>query len=77
MVDPPPYPGTPRWVKVPAIVVGVLVLLAVVLLHAGGGPRHNIPSSDAGRKIPPSSVTEDPMPSGGGLGVHPPPEGGR
>jgi hypothetical protein len=43
MADPPPYPGTPRWVKVSGIVVGLMVLLAVILLHAGGGPRHNIP----------------------------------
>jgi hypothetical protein len=45
MPDTPPYPdsGTPRWVKVSAIVVLVLVLLVVVMLVVGGdhGPgRH-------------------------------------
>ncbi len=46
MADPPPYPGTPRWVKVSGIVVGVFVLLIGILIHAGGGPHHNIPSGD-------------------------------
>jgi len=53
MADPPPYPGTPRWVKVSGIVVGVLVLLIAILAHAGGGPHHNIPSGDAGGHTPP------------------------
>jgi len=48
MADPPAYPGTPRWVKVSGIVVAVLVLLIAILIHAGGGPHHNIPSGDAG-----------------------------
>lgn len=82
MAGPPPYPGTPRWVKVSGIVVGVLVLLAVILMLAGGGPgRHgpgrHIPSGGAAGPIPPSSVTEDPTPTGGGLGGHTPPEGGH
>ena len=41
MVDPLPYPGAPRWVKMSAIVVGVLVLLLVIRIHMGGG--HNTP----------------------------------
>jgi hypothetical protein len=45
MADPPPYPGAPRWVKVSGIVVGILTLLVVILIHAGGDPRHNIPSA--------------------------------
>ena len=58
MADPPPYPGTPRWVKVSGMVVGVLVLLAIILMLAGGGPgRHgplrHIPSGDAGGQTPP------------------------
>jgi hypothetical protein len=40
LADPPPYPGTPRWVKVSSVAVGVVALLVVILLHAGGGPRH-------------------------------------
>ena len=40
--DRPPYPGTPRWVKVFGIIVIVLVLLFVILHLAGGGfgPTH-------------------------------------
>jgi hypothetical protein len=44
MADPPPYPGTPHWVKVSSIAVGVVALLVVILVHRGGGPRHNIAS---------------------------------
>ena len=40
MVDPLPYPGAPRLVKMSAIVVGVLVLL-VTGIHMSGG--HNTP----------------------------------
>jgi hypothetical protein len=43
MADPRSYPGAPRWVKVSGIVVGVVALLLVVLIHAGGG--HNMPSA--------------------------------
>jgi hypothetical protein len=35
MPELPSYPGTPRWVKVTAILAGVLVLIFVALLHAG------------------------------------------
>jgi hypothetical protein len=45
MADPTDYPGTPRWVKVSGVVVGVLALLVVIVLHAGGGLRHNTPSA--------------------------------
>jgi hypothetical protein len=48
MADPPPYPETPRWVRVSGIAVGILMLLIAILIHAGGGPHHNIPSGDAG-----------------------------
>ena len=44
------YPGTPRWVKVGAIVVVIVVLLVVVaMLLAGGehGPMRHIPSGSA------------------------------
>ena len=43
MADPHSYPGAPRWVKVSAIVVGVVALLLVVLIHVTGG--HNIPTA--------------------------------
>lgn len=39
MTDPPPYPGTPRWVKVFGIIAIGLVLLVVILLLTGG-PGH-------------------------------------
>ena len=31
------HPGAPRWVKVSAIVAGLLVVLVVVVLLVGGG----------------------------------------
>jgi hypothetical protein len=69
MADPPPYPGTPRWVKVFGIIVIVAVLLVVAMMFIGGehGPGRHTPSGDAGGQVPPSSVMED----------HAPPEGGR
>jgi hypothetical protein len=54
MADPPPYPGAPRWVKVSGIIGGALVLFAVILVLAGGGPGRHGP----GRHTPPSDVTE-------------------
>jgi hypothetical protein len=60
MADLPPYPGTPRWVKVFGIIAIGLVLLIVILLLTGGpgrhGPRRHLPSGDAGGGIPRSSV---------------------
>lgn len=58
VADPPPYPGTPPWVKMSAIVAGVLVLLVVILLLAGGGPgrhgpaRHTSSGDGAGQTQP-------------------------
>lgn len=40
MTDRPPYPGTPRWVKVFGIAVVCLMALAAILLHFRGGLRH-------------------------------------
>jgi hypothetical protein len=70
MANRPPYPGTPRWVKVFGIVVIVVVLLVVAAMFIGGehGPGRHAPSGDAGgQEVPPSSNMED----------HAPPEGGR
>ena len=58
MADPRPYPGAPRWVKASSIVAGVLTLLVVILIHAGGGPNHHIPTGDAGGQTPPSRAAE-------------------
>jgi hypothetical protein len=67
MDDPPlrdESTGTPRWVKVFAIVAGLVVLLVVVLLVFGGehGPsRHSLGSAPTetmgGNTAPPSAVT--------------------
>ena len=40
MADVPPYPGTPRWVKVFGIIVLVVILLFVVLLLTRGPGGH-------------------------------------
>jgi hypothetical protein len=51
MPDLPPYPGAPRWVKVSAIVVGALAVVAAVLMLAGvggpHGPGRHMPAGDA------------------------------
>jgi hypothetical protein len=52
MADLPPYPGTPRWVKVFGIIAIGLLLLVVILLLTGGPGRHG-----PGRHKP-SSVTQ-------------------
>jgi hypothetical protein len=70
MADPPRYPdgkggprmgygrgptsGTPRWVKVSAIVATVLVLLVAAMLLSGGrhGPGRHLPSGGLGRPAP-------------------------
>ena len=70
MIDPPPYPGTPRWAKVFGIIALVVILLFVILLFTRGhGPGRHAPSGDAGGRTPPSSVTEP--------GGHTPHEGGH
>jgi hypothetical protein len=58
MADLPPYPGTPRWVKLSGLIALVLVLLVGIVLVTGVGGAHG-----PGRH----------MPSGGGPGGHTPP----
>ena len=55
MVDPPPYPGTPRWVKVFGIIALVLVLLFVILLSPAcrHGPGRHTPPGGPGGHTPP------------------------
>ena len=70
MANRPPYPGTPRWVKVFGIILIVVVLMVVAMMFIGGGkhgPGRHTQSGDAGGQTPPSSVME----------AHAPPEGGR
>ena len=40
MAELPPYPGTPRWVKLSAISVGALILVVLALKVTGVGGRH-------------------------------------
>ena len=60
MADPPPYPGTPRWVKVFGIIVAVVVLLFIVVMMVGDGGEHgpgrHAPSGDVGTPL--ASVPE-------------------
>ncbi len=60
MVDRPPYPGTPRWVKVFGIIAIAVVLLAVILMFIPhGGPGGHGPWRHTGQgDTPPSNVTE-------------------
>lgn len=55
MADKPPYPGTPRWVKVSGIIAIVLVLLVVIMMFIGGanhGPGRHLPSIEQGVQQP-------------------------
>jgi hypothetical protein len=70
MADRPPYPGTPRWVKVFGIIVIVVVVLVLAGMFISGGrhgPGRHTPSGDAGGQVAPSGTME----------AHTPPEGGR
>ena len=67
MANRPPYPGTPRWVKVFGIIAIVVVLLVVIMLLTGHGTGRHIPSDGAGGQVPSSSVIEE----------HAQPKGGR
>jgi hypothetical protein len=70
MANRPPYPGTPRWVKVFGIIVIVVVLLVAAVMYISGGehgPGRHAQAGDAGGQVAPSSVME----------AHEPPEGGR
>ena len=73
MADRPPYPSTPRWVKVSGIIVIVLVLLVVIIMVTGVGGEHgpgrHLPSGGA----PPANLTGDDRSSDGGAGDQTPP----
>jgi hypothetical protein len=44
MADLPPYPGTPRWVKMFGIIGIVVVLVLVIMIFGSHGPgRHTSP----------------------------------
>jgi ABC-type transporter Mla subunit MlaD len=66
MANRPPYPGTPRWVKVFGIIAIVVVLLVVFMLLTGHGPGRHMPSGDAGGQVAAFSVMEEhALPEGG------------
>jgi hypothetical protein len=70
MANRPPYPGTPRWVKVLGITVIVVVLLAVAMMFLVGGehgPGRHTQSGDTGGQVSPTSA----------MGAHASPEGDR
>lgn len=55
-VEPKP-PGAPRWLRVSAIVVGIIVVvLIVVAIVSGGehGPRQHLPGGNPGGHQPPA-----------------------
>lgn len=68
MIDPPPYPGTPRWVKISGIIAIVLVMLFIIVKFTGvggpHGPGRHMPAGDIDGGTPLSSITTDPMLSG-------------
>ena len=70
MANRPPYPGTPRWVKVFGIIVIVVVLLVVAVMFIGGehGPGRHTQAGDAGGQGPLSRVIEAHVPKDGGRG---------
>ena len=71
MANRPPYPGTPRWVKVSGIIVIVVVLLVVGLMFIGGGehgPGCHTSSGDAGGQVAAASTMEDHVSPKGGRG---------
>lgn len=71
MADRPPYPGTPRWVKVSGIIVVVLILLIAILIFTGIGGNHGPMRHTGGGDTPPSAVTE-PAPAAALVATHRP-----
>lgn len=79
MADPPPYPGTPCWVKVSGIIVTVVLvlLLGIRMLVPGAGGGHGRGAhapSGAGDDTLTISVVQDQTAFGSDGGGHNPPE---
>lgn len=67
MPESPPYPGTPRWVKVFGIIAIVVVLLFLHRLLTVGSEHGRLGQSHgSGGHTAPSTVTGDQKPTGGG-----------
>lgn len=58
MANRPPYPGTPRWVKVFGIIAILLIVLVAISLATGHGPRRHTPSAGSGGKVAASGFVE-------------------
>jgi hypothetical protein len=52
MAERPPYPGTPRWVKIAGIIALVLVLLVGIMHVTGSAPSGHMPSVEHGVRQP-------------------------
>ena len=79
-LDDGPSAGTPRWVKVAALVAVVLVVLIAVMLAFGGGehgPGRHTGSGDGGGHTPPAGLPEGHTPPPGVAEGHMPPAGGH
>ncbi len=59
MADPPPYPGTPRWVKVSGIAVGIVTVLMVVLIHTPAAAIIYTPRAVSTATPQPRAATDD------------------
>ncbi len=57
MADSPPYPGTPRWVKVFGIIATAVILAFVFQLVTEGPMRPGMPGGGGGGNDLSSSVT--------------------
>jgi hypothetical protein len=62
-------PGVPRWVKVSALAVGILVVAVVALLLVTGGSDHgpgrHTPGGEPGELVSPEAPGEHTPPAGG------------
>jgi len=52
MAESPPYPGTPRWVKIAGIVTLVLILAVIGAHLTGIAPRGHTPPMEHGAQRP-------------------------
>jgi hypothetical protein len=52
MATPPPYPGTPRWVKIAGIIALVLILLVGIRHLSGLAPTRHTPPIEHGAQQP-------------------------
>ncbi|CEO91183.1 conserved hypothetical protein (plasmid) [Sinorhizobium fredii HH103] len=59
MGDQSPYPGTPRWVKISGVILGVLIMLAAILMVSGIGGPHG-----PGRHLSPADTGNQTRPAG-------------